>query len=289
MHQRYKTLNKIKDQRISHEHVLSIAVRVKNEISAIADFWDSLAQQTIFDQLEIVFLDSGSSDGTLDFLNGKNCSVYQIDGSEFQFGETCNLMMELTTCNHVCFFSGHVSLQKADTLEYTVNFIKQKGNVSGYYRQVPNLKVGCSIYDKVFLKYNFPAYLDINDPVLQKDKPRFSNAASLVARAHWDVVKFENVIASEDAFWAEKGITIFEGIYYFHMYNVLHSHNESIASIKARVSINAKARFPEGVSLQKRLFMFLKVFVALFINTGQLIAAIKYAYAHSSAYNVSKV
>ncbi|SDG12751.1 Glycosyltransferase, GT2 family [Pedobacter terrae] len=283
--QQFRTLRKIRSQDSISEIKFSIATRVKNEFKWIRFFFDSLKAQTFYRYLDIVFLDSGSTDGTLEFLEKENCNLYSIASSEFSFGETCNLMMQLTKGDHVLFFSGHVELESQYLVEEVQKFIDKIGTLSGYFRQVPNEQVGCSIYDKVFLKYNFPT-IDSADPEVKVDNHRFSNAASIVSRSHWEEIKFKPVIASEDAFWADEVVKKFRRIYYFHMFNVKHSHNETFDDVKKRVGINVLARYPSGIGFLQRKFIFAKVFSALFINTFDLVNSYKFAVAHSSAYKI---
>lgn len=282
---KFESIKEIQSQPDREKSRLSIAVRVKNEIKWIGYFFASLKRQSFYEYLDIVVLDSGSTDGTLEFLIKERCSLYTIDSSEFSFGETCNLMMQLTKCSHVLFFSGHVEIIDRLLAETVYNFIKSNGDLSGYFRQVPNEVVGCSIYDKVFLKYNFPSK-DGKSPIYLNKRHRFSNAASIIARKHWDLVKFEKVIASEDAIWADEVVELFGGVYYFHHFDIKHSHNESFEDVERRVSINMRARFPGGISFQKRLIAFAKVFFALYINTFKFKESLGFASAHARGYKL---
>ncbi|SDT22769.1 Glycosyltransferase involved in cell wall bisynthesis [Mucilaginibacter mallensis] len=285
----YRSLSLIKRQLNTslkyNQPKIAIGVRVKNEISAIKSFWESIKKQTYFEHLELLFIDSGSTDGTLEFLKELNCNLYTISPSEFSFGDTCNLVLELTESEYVCFFSGHVILESDKLIETVVNYIKTNPPISGYFRQVPNYVVGCSIYDKTFLKYRYKSYNNVPLPILATPQNNsFSNAASLVYRGHWSTVNFEEVGASEDYFWSTKIMQTGGEIYYFHMLNVKHSHNETLNDVYKRVKINAKERYPNGVNLFKLIVIFCKVFFALFFNSYKFLSAVKYANAHTKAY-----
>lgn len=285
--EKFLTLKNIKRQKFIDKPLISIGIRVKNEINFIDTFWQTITTQTIFDKLEIVFLDSGSVDGTFEYLKSLNCSLYTISSEEFKFGTSCNLIMQLTQCKYVCFFSGHVELAKSNLMEELNKFIQENKDFSGYFRQVPNYNVGCSIYDKVFLKFNFPKKKS-SSPIPLKGSNRFSNAASIVCRNQWELIKFKDVIASEDAFWAEDVINEFEQIYYFHNLEIRHSHNENYESIEKRITINMNARYPKGINPIKRKIIFLKVFFALFLNTFYLKKSYFFARAHAKGYQTSK-
>jgi len=285
--QEYKTLKKLKSQSVNQAgYVASVAIRVKNEIKGIDAFWQSLAKQTWFNRLEITILDSGSTDGTLDYLDKYNCNIYSIAGSEFSFGPSCNLMFELTTCPYVFFFSGHVILESERLIEDTCQFIKDK-NISGYFRQVPNANFGSSIYDDAFLKHRFPQYPSAL-PVQVGSKNSFSNAASVMNRQHWEQVKFQNVIFGEDGLWASEVLAKNGEIYYFHTLNVAHSHNDTPAEVIKRVRMAAMVKYPNGTPLPQLLFIFAKVFTAIFVNSRQFTPSIKFAKAHTLAYTKLK-
>ncbi|HXH99820.1 MAG TPA: glycosyltransferase family A protein [Sphingobacteriaceae bacterium] len=280
----YKSLRQIRQQAMSEKPAIAVGIRLKNEIAAIRSFWGSLKKQSFFNKTEIVFIDSGSTDGTLEFLMNIECTIYTISSDEFSFGSSCNLIMELTISEHVCFFSGHVIIQSSECLNYLCSYIKKNGDTSGYLRQVPNYITGYSIYDFTYLKYRFPAKRS-QQPVLTKENVRFSNAASIVCRKHWDSVKFKNIRAGEDQMWASEAYKAGFKIIYFHMLLVLHSHNESCDEITQRVRLNANALFPNGVGHFKKCLAFIKVFASILLNSGNLKKATEFAYAHYKGYS----
>ncbi|MEO6524912.1 MAG: glycosyltransferase family 2 protein [Mucilaginibacter sp.] len=279
----YLSLCKIQSQKASGKpYLISIAVRVMNELGALSLFWESLVKQTIYNNLEITFLDSGSTDGTLELLQTYNCNIYTITKNEFRFGDSCNLMMELTNSQLVYFFSGHIILEDPSLLEDSYLFIKDDIG-SGYFRQIPNKILGYSNYDKAFLKNRFPRY-PLSSPIRIVKKHSFSNAAAIINRAHWELVKFEDVLFGEDEIWAEAVLKKQGKLYYFHAYNILHSHNDSYDDVYKRVSMAAKVKFPNGINVFKLGYIFAKVFAAVFLSSMKLKSSLKYAYAHSKAY-----
>jgi glycosyltransferase involved in cell wall biosynthesis len=283
-YRQYKTIKKTKSQSTPNgAYKASIAVRVKNEIVGMAAFWESLKKQTYFNELEIVFLDSGSTDNTLEYLKQLDCNIYEIESKEFSFGDSCNLMMTLTSCRHVFFFSGHVVLESESLIAEVIDFDKGE-NISAYFRQIPNVKFGSSAYDEAFLKHRFPSSQS-KFPKLIAKQNSFSNAASVINRLHWEKVSFKEVIFGEDEIWASEILNLGGSIYYFHSLNVMHSHNDTTDDVYKRVSMAAKVKYPNGVSTGLLLFTFIKVFIAIFVNCGRFLDAIKYAKAHTKAYS----
>src|SRR5690348_14484209 len=57
---------------------LSVAVRVKNEAAHLPRLWESLKRQSLSPAMEVVFLDSGSTDGTVATIRNFDASLYTV-------------------------------------------------------------------------------------------------------------------------------------------------------------------------------------------------------------------
>ncbi|MBO9674993.1 MAG: glycosyltransferase [Sphingobacteriaceae bacterium] len=280
----YKTLLKLRSQSgLRGNERISVCVRVKNEAGELPRFIASLKKQKMFESVHLIFLDSGSSDGTIEILKNISCDLYTIHSSEFSFGDSCNLMMSLSSSELNVFFSGHVILEEDYFFQKIFNLFEQIGEFSAYFRQIVNEYLGYSIYDSTFLKYYFPKF-NGQSPILLKNGFHFSNAASVISRKQWKEIGFEDVIASEDQIFAEEVSLKFGGVYYFPDLNVKHSHNESPESITKRVKINVLAKHPNGVPIYKYYLSFFKLFLSLFINSFAFKDSLKFAKAHSEGY-----
>jgi glycosyltransferase involved in cell wall biosynthesis len=80
---------------------ISLVVLVWDEIEALQNIWESIPF-SLFD--EVVFIDPGSTDGTIEFINGKGYSVHiqKKLGRGNAFVEGMNLVRN----EHIIFFSG---------------------------------------------------------------------------------------------------------------------------------------------------------------------------------------
>lgn len=261
---------------------ISIAVRVRNEEAMLPYFLASLKKQLGVETAEIVFLDSGSTDNTRSLIldTQPSASVYTIEPTEFSFGETCNLMMRLTSAAHVLFFSGHVILSSQATLKDTIRHIEHLGNVSAYFRQIPCKVAGFSVYEQVFLSRAFPE-MSAETPRIFK---RFSNAGSVVSREHWNRIPFPPVIASEDGIWAARVAAAGLPVHYFSKISIEHSHNEPPQLVRKRVTINKLARYGPRPMPIRAAAAFVK-YVALQTVYGENLGrAIRFAHAHGRAF-----
>ncbi len=74
---------------------LSIIIPVKNGISTICQCLDAIFAQTLIEQTEVIVIDSGSTDGTLEALKKYTLRLYQIPPEEFNHGATRNYGVSL--------------------------------------------------------------------------------------------------------------------------------------------------------------------------------------------------
>lgn len=281
MNNRFKTLQCLKKAENPPPR-LSIAVRVKNEAAMLPHFLNSLRQQLNINTAEIVFLDSGSTDGTRELILSASLptTLYSIHPSEFSFGATCNLMMQVTSAPHVAFFSGHVILRSPTTLLDAMRHISTLGDISAFFRQVPSATAGFNAYEQVFLASAFP---DIPNETSISFK-RFSNAASIVSRQHWLKVPFPDVIASEDGLWAAQAASLELPIYYFPKIVIEHSHNESPQQVRKRVQINKVARFGNRKMPMRAAASFIKYMALLSLKGEHPLRAFEFSTAHAGAF-----
>lgn len=266
---------------------ISVLVRVKNEISAITPFLQTLRQQSIFAKTEVIFLDSGSTDGTVEKLMAFSGSVYAIDSSEFMFGPTCNLLCSLANAEFLSLMSGHIEITGTDTLERALAFLKAAPAFSAaYFRQIPNESLGASSYERAQLRWNFPNGVN---PVMQSSQKHvFSNAASLFNANIWRKIPFPAVTASEDYLWIEKVLEAGGHLFYLPHLVVRHSHNETPEQLHRRVVLNVEARPHNNLRWPAAIKYFCGVSVACLLYGAGPVEAFKYAKAHGGAYLKSK-
>jgi rhamnosyltransferase len=70
---------------------ISVVVPVKNGMDTLEQFIAGIELQTLFDQLEVVAIDSGSTDGSLDYLSSFSfVKLISIDPQTFNHGSTRN-------------------------------------------------------------------------------------------------------------------------------------------------------------------------------------------------------
>ncbi len=260
--------------------LLSVLVRCYNEIGALASFWESLKRQTLFDRLEIVVLDSGSTDGSLDHMLLQPCTIYQIPASSFNFGSSCNQLMQLSSAPFAMFLSAHVLVEQPNAAEQVIELLHSGSLRAAYFRQVPNAILGFNAYEAAFLKRRFPSG---NEPKRLLKPGSFSNAASVLTREAWLRLPFPEIHGSEDNRWAREFLDIGGELFYLPHLQVQHSHNESPAEVFRRVRLNVLARGNAG-SYFRAIYLFAGVTAQTLRAGGTFKEAVQFAWNHARAY-----
>ncbi|MCG2462592.1 glycosyltransferase [Flavobacteriaceae bacterium F89] len=71
--------------------LISVVIPVKNGSATIANCLNAIKGQNIYNQTEVIIIDSGSSDGTLEILENYDVKIIPIDPKSFNHGATRNL------------------------------------------------------------------------------------------------------------------------------------------------------------------------------------------------------
>lgn len=261
---------------------LAVLVRVRNERRALNEFWSRLSSQTIFSKIECVFLDSESTDGTLEFLRELPVTLYQIASSDFNFGSSCNFLMAESRSPIAVFLSGHVLLEEQDALERLHAVLSRDESAAAYMRQVPNSVWGASIYERAYLAKRFPPKGSCEAYEMLKPSG-FSNAGSGLTRAAWLRNPFPEVHGSEDFMWAEKHLKLGGKLFYLPNITILHSHMELPDTVFQRVRLNALSRGVKG-SYLKSTYYFCGILASMLSRGASLKEAFGYARSHARAY-----
>ena len=84
---------------------VSVAIPVLNGARYLDEVLTAVRSQEVDRDVEIVIVDSGSTDGSLDIAERHAAAVHRIDKSEFSHGGTRNLLMGVASGDHVAFLT----------------------------------------------------------------------------------------------------------------------------------------------------------------------------------------
>lgn len=219
----------------------SILIRTKNEDNNISKALELIKNQSL-KPVDIVVVDSGSTDGTVDILKQQNdIKLIQIAPEEFTFGRSLNIGCQAAKGEVVVSVSAHAFPCNIFWLE---NLAKHFDNpqVAGVYgKQVPQSDAWPPVQrdyrdyygDRMRLQKNLEKFND----------HAFSNANSAIRRQCWEKRPFdETLTGGEDREWAKAMVELAFQIVYEPKAAVYHSHNEPLLKVYQRTYREALAK-----------------------------------------------
>ncbi len=214
----------------------SIVIRVYNESARIGSLLTAIVDQE-FDQheREIIIVDSGSNDGTLDIARKFPVKILHINKDEFSFGRSLNRGCAAATGEVLVFVSGHCIPSSGCWLQELIAPLGKEGVVYTYGGQYGNSDSYFSEC-QIFAKY-FPA-----SSMIPQQGFYCNNANSALLRSIWSKYGFnEEVTGLEDLHLGRKLVSEGHKIGYVASAAVFHLHDESWSQIKRRFEREAIA------------------------------------------------
>ena len=212
---------------------ISIIIRSKNEERYIGQVLDGIFSQKIDIPFEVIVIDSGSTDRTLEILTGYDIRLFCIPAESFTFGYALNYGAERADGNIICNLSAHCIPVNNLWLKELILPIKNSSCQATFGRQVP-IK-GVNALEEVELKKLFPESHNIIGRV------PFSNANCAFLKELWQEMKFDEKLPSwEDYLWYLLLNNKYK-FYYCPAAAVYHSHPFSIKYIVKRAYNDGKA------------------------------------------------
>lgn len=225
---------------------ISIVIPTKNAGSDFQDTLQAIYAQKYPGEFEVIIVDSGSMDGTLEIARNHPTKVYHIKPEDFGHGKTRNLAASLANGNYLVFLTQDAVPATDRWLSNLIrNFDDSK--VTGVYgKQIP--KKGTNPMECFFLSSRYSSDKVVKSSVQGKvdmDAIFFSNANSAIRKEIWEKYPFDDsLIMGEDQEWAKKVLLAGHEIVYDPEAAVYHSHNYSLKTVFQRY-------FDSGASLNQ--------------------------------------
>lgn len=212
---------------------VSIIIRCKDEALAIGKTLEMIAVQEIDLPYEVVVIDSGSTDRTVEIVKSFKTRLFEIPPEAFTFGYALNYGIEKAEGSIIVNLSAHCAPTNVTWLkELLVPIIKSSVQAT-FGRQV-TIK-GVNVFEEIALKKHFPEHGEI------KGRQPFSNANCAFLKDLWHEQRFDEELSSwEDYLWyfLLKDRYTFQ---YCPKAAVYHSHPFSVKSIARRAYIDGRA------------------------------------------------
>ena len=200
----------------------TIVIRCFNEERMIGRLLAGITAQTVKPD-QIVIVDSGSTDGTLDIAREHPVEVHAIDPTEFSFGRSLNRGIAAAKGEVVIFASAHVYPVYDTWLERLTKPFEDPAIALAYGRQVGGPTTPYS--ESQIMATWFPA-----ESHHRQDHPFSNNANAAIRRSEWEKVPYdEDLTGLEDLDWAARALDRGLGISYVAEAPVVHLHDERFA------------------------------------------------------------
>lgn len=214
----------------------SIVIRTLNEAEYLDDLLKMIArQQTGELDHEVVLIDSGSTDDTVEIARRHGCRVTTISKQEFSFGRSLNRGCDFAKGEILVFISGHCIPVDDHWLLNLCRPVMEGKVAYSYGRQVGDDDSYFS-ERRIFAKY-YP-----ETSAVPQEGFFCNNANSALSRAAWEHHRFdEELTGLEDMALAKVLVNEGEKVGYVAEASVFHHHNETWAKVRRRFEREALA------------------------------------------------
>lgn len=235
--------------------VASVIIRCYNEEKHIGRLLHGIMEQT-FSDLEIIVVDSGSTDKTLSVAKRYPVKIVSISPEEYSFGRSLNRGCEVATAEFIVIASAHVFPLYKNWIEQLLAPFSNSRIALVYGKQRGGASTKFSEH-QIFERW-FP---DKSNSV--QDHPFCNNANAAIRSDLWEQFRYdEDLTGLEDLDWANRILKAGHGIAYIAEAVVIHLHDEIYSKTYNRYRREAMAF--------KRIFpnenFLIKDFMRLFVS-----------------------
>jgi rhamnosyltransferase len=250
----------------------SIIILTKNGEKDLGACLEMVFRQEQAGSYEVVVIDSGSTDSTLEIIRHYPARLVRIKPGEFSHSRTRNLGVQLAQGSYLVFLTQDAVPTSTSWLKTLILPFKRNPDIAGVYsRQIPknncypsearDICAGSKLAAKIkavnFADSGQTAYFNRNIWKFIS----FSNISASYPRTLLEKYPFrETLAAAEDQEWAMRLIRAGYSIYYEPASCVYHSHNENWEKLYARFKLFGIS-FKEFIPDRRRatFYYFIKV------------------------------
>lgn len=215
---------------------VSVVIRTLNEERYLAELLAGIADQDAGSlRVEVVLVDSGSTDATLSIAQAHGCRIQHIDRGDFSFGRSLNMGCEAAAGSILVVTSGHCVPADRHWLARLCQPVIEGVVDYAYGRQVGGEATLFS-ERRIFSKY-FPEASSVPQQGFF-----CNNANSALSRSAWERYRFDELLTGlEDMELAQRLVREGGKVGYVADAVVLHHHHESWGQVRRRFEREAIA------------------------------------------------
>ena len=229
--------------------MISVVIPTLNEGNIIERCLKSLSKQTYKD-FEVIIVDSGSKDRTIEIASYYPVSIYQTEEASFNHGLTRNYGISKAQGEYVILLTADAIPCNNSWMEKLIENLKCDDQVAGVYsRQIPHKDA--QLLTQMRVNRYFTASRErresknFNCDDYAKLSPRhkhrfcnFDNVSSCIRKSVWKKTPFSKTDFAEDLEWSKHVLEAGYKIVYEPESIVYHSHDFSILGLYKKTLIN---------------------------------------------------
>ena len=219
---------------------VSIIIPTKNGGDRLDEVLSSVFAQKTRYKYEVICVDSGSTDQTLNILRKYPCQVYEISPEEFGHGKTRNFGASKGSGTYIMFLTQDAVPANDRWIESMIDAMQIDSDIAGGFG-IHYPYPDCNVLDKRDLKQHFLNFGEENkvftienkalyyrDKGYQQYLAFFSDNNSCLKRSVWEKIPYQDVNFAEDQIWARQILEAGYKKVYCPYAAVYHSHNYSL-------------------------------------------------------------
>jgi len=212
----------------------SIIIRAYNEEKHIGRLLEGIRQQTVKD-VEIILVDSGSTDSTVSIADSFGARVVRIPSDEFTFGRSLNFGVRAATREFVVIASAHVYPVYPDWLETLLRPFEDERVALAYGKQ---RGPGFAKFSEQQIFHQW--YPDVSN--VNQATAFCNNANAAIRKSLWEKNPYDEALTGlEDLAWAKWAQEQGHAIAYVAEAEIIHVHNETPRGVFNRYRREAMA------------------------------------------------
>jgi rhamnosyltransferase len=228
--------------------LVSIVLVTRNGAGTLPALLDAIARQRVAFPFEIVAVDSGSTDGTLELLRARADRLITIAADQFDHGLTRNLAIRQSRGAHVVLLVQDAEPASDTWLTQLVAPLLEDTSVAGAFaRQAPRPEAS-AITRHYHARWVAAATTARSvaiearrfeglEPMAQFEHCAFDNVCSCIRRTVWEKHPFRSTPMAEDIEWAREVLLSGHRLVFASQALVIHSHDRSARYELARTYI----------------------------------------------------
>jgi rhamnosyltransferase len=228
---------------------LSIIIPTLNGMATLPALLEAISRQRVDLPVEMIAIDSGSTDGTTELLRRHGVRLIDIPVDAFDHGLARNVGMEAARGDlAVLLVQDAVPVSDACLAALTRPFRQDAGLAGTFARQLPRPDAG-PITRQYLARYlassDAPRTVSVADaadfdalpPMARLDRCTFDNVCSCIRRSVWQRHPFRATPIGEDIEWAKTVLLAGHRLAYVPHAAVIHSHERSARYEFTRTSV----------------------------------------------------